>query len=82
MKIGFFEEKAGVKSWTRLISTLPIATGCLIALLEINYAMWFNNAYVVHTGLIDSLVVGGFGAKVIQKIFAEKKQEDGNKEGG
>lgn len=73
MDIGFFEEKPGVKSWTRLIATVPIVVGCLIALLEINYCMWINNKYEVHVALIDSLVVGGFGAKVLQKVFGEKE---------
>lgn len=76
---GFFEEEAGIWSFTRLASAVLIAVGCLIAILEINYCMWFENKYEVHTGLIDSLIMSGLGGKVLQKVFGEKKVKQ-NKE--
>jgi hypothetical protein len=83
MKTGFFEEKPGVWSFVRLASAVLIGLGCLIALLEVNYCMWFDGKYVVHTGLIDSLVFSGLGGKITQKIFGEKKNttDESNQEG-
>lgn len=78
MKVGFFEEKPGVWSFVRLASATLIGVGCLIALLEINYCMWFNNKYEVHTYLIDSLIISGLGGKVAQKIFGENKKQGTN----
>lgn len=69
--IGFFEEKSGIKSLTRLISFILVCVGCLIALVEINYCMFGDSTYEIHTGLIDSLVISGLGGKVLQKVFGE-----------
>jgi uncharacterized membrane protein len=77
-KIGFFEETANSKSYTRLASAVLIGAGVLIALLEVNYCMWINTKYEIHVLLIDSLITAGVTGKVVQKIFGETKDTTQN----
>lgn len=81
MNIGFFEEEPGVKSFVRLASSVLIATGCLIAIIEVNYYMYalmHDKEYDVHVALIDGLVMSGLGSKVAQKIWGENKKTEKN----
>jgi hypothetical protein len=83
MKIGFFQEKPNVWSFTRLASGVIIALGCIIALLEVNYyfySIMHDKTYEIHTMLIDGLILAGIGGKITQKIFGEKEKPQDNGE--
>lgn len=67
----YFQE--GTKmSFTRLASGAVIATGLLIALVEV-IAYLFDHSIEVHSGLVGELVFGGLGAKVVQKSYETKQ---------
>lgn len=68
--IGFFEEKTGVLSWTRLMMSIIIAVALIIGLFESVAHVYYNTE--IHETLILGMLGIATGGKVGQK-FAEKK---------
>jgi uncharacterized membrane protein YfcA len=68
--IGFFEEKTGVLSWTRLMMSIIIAVALIIGLFESVSHVYYNTE--IHETLILGMLGIATGGKVGQK-FAEKK---------
>jgi len=70
-QIGFFEEKAGVKSMQRVISLMLVGMGCFIALIG-SIAVVFVKEFPLAAGIqlfsfSLSLIVTGITSKAIAK---------------
>lgn len=74
-KTGFFEERPGVKSWTRLAMSVLILSGVIIAFVDI-IANVIDPVREIHTALIGELAGMGVAGKVTQKILAEKTNKN------
>ena len=72
--IGFFEEKTGVLSWTRLMMSIIILVALIIGLFEsVSYIFYNTDNSEIHETLILGMLGIATGGKVGQK-FAEKKK--------
>lgn len=75
---GFFEERRGVKSWIRLMSTVIIITSLAWGSCEIIAHCIVPN-FQIHTELILGTLAVGIGGKVWQKRY-EKAPTDESSE--
>ena len=66
--IGFFEESAGQKSFTRLASGIIIAFALLWGTVEVA-THCFKSDFIIHTELILGTLAIGITGKVAQKRY-------------
>lgn len=68
VKIGFFEEKEGVKSLTRLMSFIKLCIGGAIIIFSVLYSVLGDIPYSLEIAAIGLTIMGiGTSEKLIQK---------------